>query len=97
MPQDLDHKIARAMNPITVVEFYANLERIHEKYNYQPNCIWNVNEIGCQPSRSDLVKVFAKRNVKDVYKIIQVEEEWLTVFSASNANGEHISNYNIFK
>ena len=60
-------------------------------------CIWNIDETGCQASQEGLTKVFAKRGIKGVYKVVPAERKWLSVLTAINASGQWISNYYIFK
>ena len=59
--------------------------------------MWNIDETGCQATQSGQAKVFAKRGVKGVHKIVPEEREWLSVLSAINASGQTIPNYYIFK
>ena len=35
-----------AFNKHTVVEFFQNLKTVRNRYNYNPNCIYNVDETG---------------------------------------------------
>ena len=95
--QGLDYKRARTVNPTTVAQLYSNLESLYEKHCYPPNCVWNVDETSCQPSQSGLTKVFAKRSVKVVHKIIPGKRKWVSVLIAINASGRWIPNYYIFK
>ena len=97
MPQGLDHKITRVLSLENAAKFYSNLEVLYLEPNYLENCIWNVDESGCQANQNRLGKVFAKRGVRGIHHIIPSEREWLSVLSAVNANGEFIPNYYIFK
>ena len=62
-----------------------------------PNCIWNIDETGCQASQGGLAKVFSKRGIKGVHKVVPTKREWLSVLIAINASGQSIPNYYIFK
>ena len=44
-----------------------------------------------------MAKVFVRRRIKGVHKVIPTEKEWLSVLSAINANRYHIPNNYIFK
>ena len=96
-PQGLDHKRARALNLENGAKFYANLELLYLQDNDPPNCIWNLDESGCQVSQNGLGKVFAKRRIGGVHQTIPAERKWLSVLSAVNGDGGTIPNYNIFK
>ena len=97
VPQPLDHKRARVVNPESVAQFYCNLATMYNTHHYPPNCVWNIDETGCQATQSGQAKVFAKRGVRGVHKIVPGEREWLSVLSAINASGQTIPNYYIFK
>ena len=70
---------------------------MYNTHHYPPNCVWNIDEIGCQATQSDQAKVFSKRGVRGVHKIVLGEREWLSLLSAINASGQTIPNYYIFK
>ena len=97
VPQGLDNKRAKQLNPKNVARFYINLEVLYQEHNCPLGCIWDVDESGCQGSQNDLGKVFAKRGVRGIHKIIPTEREWLSVLTTINANGTTIPNYYIFK
>ena len=97
MPQRLDHKRTRALSLENAAKFYSNLEVLYLEHNYPENCIWNVDESGCQANQNGLGKVFTKMGVRGIHQIFPNEREWLSVLSAVNANGESIPNYYIFK
>ena len=97
IPQGLDHKRTRSLNPNSVAQFYENFESLYLEYNYLPSCIWNIDESGCQASQSGLGKVFAKRSIRGVHKTIPIQRKWLSILSTINANGESIPNYYLFK
>ena len=97
MPQGLDYKRARVVNPETVAIFFGNLEALYLQHNYPQKCIWNADESGCQANQNGLSKVFAKRGIRGVHQVIPSEREWLSILSAINASGGTIPNYYIFK
>ena len=97
MPQPLNHKRARVVNPESVDEFYSNLAIMYNIHHYLPNCVWNIDETGCQATQSGQAKVFAKRGVRGIRKIVPEEREWMSVLSTINASGQTIPNYYIFK
>ena len=97
VPQGLDYKRARAVNPTSCAEFYNNLGSLYDKHSYPPYCIWNIDETGCSASQSGLAKVFAKKGIKGVHKTMPSEREWLSILTAINASGETIPHYYIFK
>ena len=97
VPQGLDYKRAKVVNSTTVSKFYTNLKSLYEEHNYPPNCVWNVDETSCEAFHGGLTKVFAKRCVKGIHKVILAKRKWQNVFSAINANDECIPNYYIFK
>ena len=95
--QGLNHKRAGALNPQIVAQFYINVESFYNEHHYDSSCIWNIDESRCQALQNGLAKVFTKRGLKRVQKVILVKREWLSVFSTINANGETILHYYIFK
>ena len=95
VPQGLNQKRTRALNSENVAYFYENL--LYLEHNYPPNCIQNIDESGFQASQNGLGKVFAKRGIRGVHKVIPAKREWLSVLTAINAARETISNYYIFK
>ena len=80
-----------------MTQFYTNLENLYNEHHYEPQCIWNIDETGCQAFQSGSAKVFAKRGIRGVHKVILAEREWLSVLIAINANGGTIPHYYIFK
>ena len=58
------------------------LEWLYLQHNYAVDCIWNVDESGCQANQNGLGKVFAKKGIRGVHKVIPAEREWLSVLSA---------------
>ena len=80
-----------------MTQFYTNLENLYNEHHYEPQCIWNINETKCQASQSGSTKVFAKRSIRGVHKVIPTEREWLSVLIAINANEGTIPHYYIFK
>ena len=43
-----------------------------------------------------MAKVFAKKGIKGIHKVMLAEKEWLSVLTPINASGETIPNYYIF-
>ena len=70
---------------------------MYKIHHYPPNCIWNIDEIGCHTFQGGQAKVFAKTGIKGVHKVVPAEREWLSVPIAINASGQWIPNYYIFK
>ena len=97
IPQGLETTRARAMNPITVQGFYSNLLKLYKIYAYSPSHIWNVDESGCNVSKSGLGKVLAKKGIRYVYAQIPNEKEWLSILTSINAAGWSIHHFFIFK
>ena len=95
--QGLNYKRARALNLWNIAQFNTNLESLYFEHNYDPKCIWNIDEFGCQTSQIGLGKVFAKRGIREIYKVIPMEREWLSALSTINAHGGTIFNYYMFK
>ena len=75
MLHGLDHKRARAINPEIMAIFFGNLEALYLQHNYPPECIWNVDELGCQANQNGLTKVFAKKGIRGVHQVIPSERE----------------------
>ena len=88
IPQGLDYKRAKAVNPTSCAEFYNNLVSLYDKHSYPPYCIWNIDETGCSASQSGLAKVFAKKGIKGAHKTMPSEREWLSILTAINASGK---------
>ena len=97
VPQGLEFARAKAMNPSTVQTFYSNLLQQYSSYAYTPSHIWNVDESGCNASKSGLSKVLAKKRTRHVHAQIPNEREWLSVFTSINAAGGTILHFFIFK
>ena len=75
VPQGLDHKKEKALNPQLVAQYYSNLESLYNEHHYDSRCIWNIDEFRCQALQSGLAKVFAKRDLREVYKVIPAKKE----------------------
>ena len=73
VPQPLDHKRERTVNLESVAEFYSNLATMYNTHYYPLNCVWNIDETCCQATQSGQAKVFAKRGVRGVHKIVPGE------------------------
>ena len=96
-PQGLEVARAKAMNPITCHEFYKNLLQLYNKFAYPPSNIWNVDESGCNASKSGLDRVLARKGVRSVYAQIPNEREWLNILTSINVAGHSIPHFYIFK
>ena len=96
-PQGLEVARAKAMNPITCHGFYKNLLQLYNKFAYPPSNIWNVDESGCNASKSGLDRVLARKGVRSVYAQIPNEREWLSILTSINAAGHCIPHFYIFK
>ena len=97
MPQGLEVARAKAMNPSICHGFYKNLLQLYNKFAYPPSNIWNVDESGCNASKSGLDKVLARKGVRSVYAQIPNEREWLSILTSINAVGWSIPHFYIFK
>ena len=97
MPQGLEVARAKAMNPSVCHGFYKNLLQLYNKFAYPPSNIWNVDESGCNASKSGLDKVLARKGVRSVYAQIPNEREWLSILTSINAAGWSILHFYIFK
>ena len=88
VPQGLEIASARRMNPRNCVRgFYCNLPQFYKDNLYNPSHIWNVDESGCNASRSGLEKVLVKKGIMAVHIKILNEREWLSVLTSINATG----------
>ena len=67
------------------------------KFAYPPSHICNVDESGCNASKSELAKVLAKKEVKNVHAQIPSEKEWLSVLTSINVAGGSTPHFFIFK
>ena len=74
-PQPLDSNRARALCSPTIERFYSNLRALHKQYQYQPNCIWNIDESGVQANKNGHTKIFALRGIRSVQKLVPNERE----------------------
>ena len=75
IPQGLDYKRARAVNPTSCAKFYNNLTSLYDKHSYPLYCVWNIDETGCSASQSGVAKVFAKKGIKGVHKTMPSERK----------------------
>ena len=74
-----------AFNKHTVGEFFQNFKTVRNRYKYNFNCIYNVDETGLKPVRKP-VKFLAVRGSKQVEIITSAERGTLvTAGCASNA------------
>ena len=81
------------MNSNTVQTFYSNLLQQYNSYAYTPSHIWNVDESGCNASKSGPSKVLAKKEIRHVHAQIPNEREWLSVLTSINAAGGTIPQF----
>jgi len=89
-PEPTSLSRSTAFNRHTVGEFFQNLTKVYETYQFGPSRIWNVDETGLttvhQPG-----KIIAGKGVKQVGKMTSAERgELVTVCSAISASGNHI-------
>ncbi|XP_065653122.1 uncharacterized protein LOC136080428 [Hydra vulgaris] len=85
-----------AFNKHTVREFFQNLKTVRNRYKYNPNCIYNVDETGLTTVQKP-VKVLTGRGSKQVGRITSAERGTLvTACCASNAIGNSIPPLFIF-
>ncbi|XP_065642579.1 uncharacterized protein LOC136074203 [Hydra vulgaris] len=95
-PEATSFARSTAFNKHTVREFFQNLKTIRNRYKYNPNCIYNVDETGLTTVQKP-VKVLAGRGSKQVGKITSAERGTLvTACCASNAIGNSIPPLFIF-
>ena len=76
---------------------YTNLKTLYNEHQYDSRCIWNIDKSRYQAFQYGFAKVFAKRGLKGVHKIIPAERKWLNVLSTINASKGTIPNYYFFK
>ena len=67
-PEAASFARSTALNKQTIGEFYQNLETVRNRYKYNRNCIYNVDETGLTTVRKP-VKVLAGRGGKQVERI----------------------------
>ena len=97
VPQGLEIARAKAMNPTTVHGFHSNLLQLYNKYAYNAFHIWNVDENGCNASKSGLGKVLARKGIQSVHAQIPNERKWLSVLTFIDVAGIFIPYFFIFK
>ncbi|XP_065642713.1 uncharacterized protein LOC136074335 [Hydra vulgaris] len=86
-PEATSFARSTAFNKHTVREFFQNLKTVRNRYKYNPNCIYNVDETGLTTVQKP-VKVLAGRGSKQVGRITSAERGTLvTACCASNAIG----------
>ena len=96
MSQGLDAGRARGLCPSHVATFYENLE-VMLGCSYEPQNIWNCNELGTQAGQNGGRRILAKNGARSVHSIILKEREWLLVLVCVNAAGFHIPSFYIFR
>ncbi|XP_065652823.1 uncharacterized protein LOC136080140 [Hydra vulgaris] len=95
-PEATSFARSTAFNKHTVREFFQNLKTVRNRYKYNPNCIYNVDETGLTTVQKP-VKVLAGRGSKQVGRITSAEQGTLvTACCASNAIGNSIPPLFIF-
>ncbi|XP_065645632.1 uncharacterized protein LOC136076096 [Hydra vulgaris] len=95
-PEATSFARSTAFNKHTVREFFQNLKTVRNRYKYNPNCIYNVDETGLTTVQKP-VKVLAGRGSKQVGRITSAEQGTLvTACYASNAIGNSIPPLFIF-
>ena len=95
-PEATSFARSTAFNKHTVREFFQNLKTVRNRYKYNPNCIYNVDETGLTTVQKP-VKVLAGRGSKQVGRITSAERGTLvTACCASNAIGNSIPPLFIF-
>ena len=97
VPQGLEVARARALNPTNVEGFYSNLLNVYNTNAYPPSHIWNLDENGCNASKSGLSRILASKGTRQVHAQISNEREWLSILTSINASGGIIPHFFIFK
>ena len=92
----MDAGRARGLCPSHVATFYDNLEIMLGR-GYEPQNIWNSNELGVQAGRNGGGRVMAKTGARSVHSIIPKVWEWLSIFVCMNAAGFHSPSFYIFR
>jgi hypothetical protein len=78
-------------NKENVTEFFNNLEALHEKHNFGPHRVFNVDETGLAVVPSRLPKIIARKGKRQVASITAAERRSLvTMVAAMNAGGQLI-------
>nr|CAH7719104.1 unnamed protein product [Callosobruchus chinensis] len=97
--QNLNPARAQKLNKAVVADYFHKLKKILEDNDLlnRPECIYNIDEKGCQLNLHNAPQVLAKRGTKRVHFVAHEHGENVTVVSCGNALGQAIPPMILFK
>jgi hypothetical protein len=96
MSQGLDSGRVKGLCSSGVATFYENLELMFSR-GYEPQYIWNCDELGAQAGWNGGGRVLARTGARSIHSIIPKEWEWLSVLVCVNVASFHIPSFYIFR
>ena len=70
---------------------------MYDKHDYVTTKIWNLDKFGAQTNKNGLDKVLTKKGARRIPLVVFNEQEWMTVLTTTNAIGEYLLNFYMFK
>lgn len=87
---NLEHCRAQALNPTAVAGFYDVLKELQDEYQFEEDCIYNMDEKGIQQGVGKKVLALVDRDQKIVQQVEDGNRELVTIIECVCADGTAI-------